>query len=149
MLDKQDLQAITQLMAQLLNQQKLELLNEMAQQKQEIFAEMGRQMAQQKQEIFAEMDRRMAQQKREILDEVFRRMDTQRDEILAESTHRMQVLIDAQITPQFNLLAEQIQTLTETQVPAARVEALETEVSVHRTVIRQINEDLQRLKKAQ
>ena len=76
--------------------------------------------------------------------------DTEKkQEILAESTHNMQVLIDAEIRPQFNLLAEQIQTMMETRVDTARVERLEDEVSVHKMIIRQINEDLQQLKKAQ
>ena len=67
MLEEKDLQAITQLMAQLLTQQK--------------------------QEIMQDIEQKMARQKQEIL---------------AESTHNMQVLIDAEIRPQFNLLAEQI-----------------------------------------
>ena len=108
MLEEKDLQAITQLMAQLLTQQK--------------------------QEIMQDIEQKMARQKQEIL---------------AESTHNMQVLIDAEIRPQFNLLAEQIQTMMETRVDTARVERLEDEVSVHKMMIRQINEDLQQLKKAQ
>ena len=108
MLEEKDLQAITQLMAQLLTQHK--------------------------QEIMQDIEQKMARQKQEIL---------------AESTHNMQVLIDAEIRPQFNLLAEQIQTMMETRVDTARVERLEDEVSVHKMIIRQINEDLQQLKKAQ
>ena len=108
MLEEKDLQAITQLMAQLLTQHK--------------------------QEIMQDIEQKMARQKQEIL---------------AESTHNMQVLIDAEIRPQFNLLAEQIQTMMETRVDTARVGRLEDEVSVHKMIIRQINEDLQQLKKAQ
>ena len=108
MLEEKDLQAITQLMAQLLTQHT--------------------------QEIMQDIEQKMARQKQEIL---------------AESTHNMQVLIDAEIRPQFNLLAEQIQTMMETRVDTARVERLEDEVSVHKMIIRQINEDLQQLKKAQ
>lgn len=119
MLEEKDLQAITQLMAQLLTQQKQEIMQEMAQQKLEIMQDIEQKMARQKQEF------------------------------LAESTHNMQVLIDAEIRPQFNLLAEQIQTMMETRVDTARVERLEDEVSVHKMMIRQINEDLQQLKKAQ
>ena len=95
MLEEKDLQAITQLMAQLLTQQK--------------------------QEIMQDIEQKMARQKQEIL---------------AESTHNMQVLIDAEIRPQFNLLAEQIQTMMETRVDTARVERLEDEVSVHKMMIR-------------
>ena len=108
MVEEKDLQAITQLMAQLLTQQK--------------------------QEIMQDIEQKMARQKQEIL---------------ADSTHNMQGLIDAESRPQFNLLAEQIQTMMETRVDTARVERLEDEVSVHKMMIRQINEDLQQLKKAQ
>ena len=79
MLEEKDLQAITQLMAQLLTQQK--------------------------QEIMQDIEQKMARQKQEIL---------------AESTHNMQVLIDAEIRPQFNLLAEQIHSNTPEPCAAAR-----------------------------
>ena len=98
MLDEKDLLAIGQLMDQKLAQQKQDLLEEMAQQKQDLLGEMARQ----KDDILGEMDRRLIQQK---------------EEILTEATHRMQVLLDAEVKPMFNLLAEDISIIREKMIP--------------------------------
>lgn len=130
MLDEKDLLAIGQLMDQKLAQQKQDLLGEMAQQKQDLLGEMARQ----KDDILSEMDRRLAQQK---------------EEILTEATHRMQVLLDAEVKPMFNLLAEDISIIREKMIPESRVEAVEDDVSVLKASVRQINRELRELKKAQ
>lgn len=119
MLDEKDLLAIGQLMDQKLAQQKQDLLGE---------------MARQKDDILGEMDRRLAQQK---------------EEILTEATHRMQVLLDAEVKPMFNLLAEDISIIREKMIPESRVEAVEDDVSVLKASVRQINRELRELKKAQ
>ena len=58
------------------------------------------------------------------------------------------VLMDAQFTPRFNLLAENQQIILDKMIPVSRVEALEDEVKFLKVVIRQMNEDIQQLKKA-
>ena len=130
MLDEKDLLAIGQLMDQKLAQQKQDLLGEMAQQKQDLLGEMARQ----RDDILGEMDRRLTQQK---------------DEILTEATHRMQVLLDAEVKPMFNLLAEDISIIREKMIPESRIEAVEDDVSVLKASVRQINRELRELKKAQ
>lgn len=73
----------------------------------------------------------------------------QKEEILDEATHRMKVLLDAEVTPKFNLLAEGQQGILDKLVPRSRVDDLEDEVKFLKSIVRQMNEDLQKLKKAQ
>ena len=73
----------------------------------------------------------------------------QKEEILDAATQRMKVLLDTEVTTKFNLLAEGIQDIQEKLVPRSRVDDLEEEVKFMKSIIRQMNEDLQKLKKAQ
>lgn len=76
------------------------------------------------------------------------RLAQQKQEILIETTHRMKVLIENEVTPKFNLLAEGQQDILEKLVPRSRVDDLEDEVKFLKSIVRQMNEDLQLLKKA-
>lgn len=73
----------------------------------------------------------------------------QKEEILTEATHRMKVLLDAEVKPMFNLLAEDISIIREKMIPESRIEAVEDDVSVLKASVRQINRELRELKKAQ
>lgn len=123
MLDERDLMAIGQLIDQ-----------KLAQQKDEIFDRMDQKLEQQKDEIFGRMDQRLEQQK---------------DEILAEATHQMKVLLELEVKPQFNLLAEELSIIREKMIPESRIEAIEDDVAVLKAAVRQINRELRELKKAQ
>ncbi len=79
----------------------------------------------------------MAQQKQEIKTEL-------RQEIMQD----MKVLLDVEVKTQFNLLAEGIQDIQEKLVPRSRVDDLEDEVKFLKSIVRQMSEDLQKLKKA-
>ena len=57
-------------------------------------------------------------------------------------------LMDAEFSKKFDLLAEGIQDIQEKLVPRSRVDDLEDEVKFLKSVVRQISEDLQKLKKA-
>lgn len=57
-------------------------------------------------------------------------------------------LMDAEFGPRFNLLAEGQRDILEKLVPRARVDDLEDEVKFLKSIVRQMNEDLQKLKKA-
>ena len=72
----------------------------------------------------------------------------QKQEILDEATHRMKVLLDTEVQTKFNLLAEGQQDILERLVPRSRVDDLEDEVKFLKSVVRQMNEDIQQLKKA-
>ena len=156
MLDEKDLQAI----AQLMNQQKLDILEVMdqklAQQKQDIFGVMDQKLAQQKQDIFEVMDQKLAQQKQDILGETNKLMDQklarQKKEILSETAHQMKTLIDLEVTPKFNLLAEGLQNVNdrldrlttpeEFEIMGSRMDTLELVVKKH-------SREIAELKKAQ
>ena len=73
----------------------------------------------------------------------------QKEEILTEATHRMKVLLDAEVRPMFNLLAEDISIIREKMIPESRIEALEDDVSVLKASVRRINQDIRELKQAQ
>ena len=79
----------------------------------------------------------MAQQKQEIKTEL-------RQEIMQD----MKVLLDVEVKTQFNLLAEGIQDIQEKLVPRSRVDELEDEMKFLKSIVRQMSEDLQKLKKA-
>lgn len=80
------------------------------------------------------MDQRLAQQKQEILD---------------ETTQRMKVLLDTEVTPKFNLLAENQKIMLDKLAPKSELEELRSEVSVLKLAIRSINQEIAELKKAQ
>ena len=57
-------------------------------------------------------------------------------------------LMDAEFSKKFDLLAEGIQDIQEKLVPRSRVDDLEEEVKFLKSVVRQISEEVQALKKA-
>lgn len=57
-------------------------------------------------------------------------------------------MMEAYFEPKFNLLAEGQKEIREMLVPRSRVDDLEEEVRFLKSVIRQISEDVQKLKKA-
>lgn len=122
MLDEKDLHAIAQMMDTKLSQQKRDILDETSQQIQGI--------------------------KAEILDETSQQMQSMKAEILDETTHRMKVLLNTEVQTKFNLLAEGQQDILNQLVPRSRVEELEDEVKFLKSVVRQINDEVQALKKA-
>lgn len=75
-------------------------------------------------------------------------LNKQKQEILAETMHNVKVLIENEVAPKFSLLAEGQQTILETLAPKSKVDDLEEEVKFLKVVVRQLGEDLQKLKKA-
>ena len=148
MLDERDLLAIGQLMEQKLTQQKQEILEVVSQQKQEILEVVSQQkqellevISQQKEELLGGIGR----QKQELLGE----MGRQKEEILTESTHRMKVLIESEFQQQFNLLAEDLAMIREKMVPESRMEEAEDDIIVLKSAVRQINQEIREMKRAQ
>lgn len=62
---------------------------------------------------------------------------------------RLGVVVESEIMPQFNLLAEGQQTLLQSLAPRSRVEQLEEEVGILKTAIRALSQDVDELKRAQ
>lgn len=134
MLDKQDLQAIAQLMD-----------DKLSMQRQETMHDVKSLMAEQKQEIMHDVKSLMTEQKQDIMHDVKSLMTEQKQEIM----HEVNVLIENLVIPKFNLLAEGQQAILEKLVPRSRVDELEDEIKFLKIIIRQINDDVQTLKKAQ
>ena len=129
MLDEKDLQAIAQLMAGL--EQRME--QKLSQQKQEIAGEVQSLMAQQKQEITGEVKSLMAQQKLEIIGE-------------------MKVLLEAEVTPKFNLLADGLAAVNEKlkALPDPELmDKMQDELDLHHQMLKIHTDEIKRLKKAQ
>lgn len=125
MLDEKDLLAIGQLLDQKLEEKLEQKLEEKLEQKLEEKLD---------QKLEEKLNQKLAQQK---------------EEILTEATHRMKVLLDAEVKPMFNLLAEDISIIREKMIPESRIEALEDDVSVLKSSVRRINQDIRELKQAQ
>lgn len=61
----------------------------------------------------------------------------------------MRVIVESEITPKLNLLADGQKTLLETLAPKSRVEELEEEVDFLKSIIKLHSEQIAELKKAQ
>lgn len=70
------------------------------------------------------------------------------DSSIQESESRMMAYFESAILPKFNLLADGQAPILEKLVPRSRVDELEEEVKFLKSFVRQMNEDLQKLKKA-
>ena len=85
-----------------------------------------------------------------MLDEKdFRVLADLMDQKISESESRMAAFFEASIAPKFDLLADGQAAIQEKLVPRSRMDDLEDEVRFLKSVIRQMNDDLQKLKKAQ
>ena len=67
---------------------------------------------------------------------------------IEESENRMKVMMESYFDPKFNLLYENQQIMMEQLAPRSRVDDLEDEVKFLKSVVRQMNDDIQKLKKA-
>lgn len=72
------------------------------------------------------------------------RLEQQQSEVAKNTI----VLMDAEFSKRFDLLAEGQQDILERLVPRSRVDDLEDEVKFLKSIVRQMNEDIQQLKKA-
>lgn len=61
---------------------------------------------------------------------------------------RLGVVVEADILPKFNLLADGQKTLLEALAPKSRVEALEEEVDLLKAVVRSMSREIEELKQA-
>jgi hypothetical protein len=64
------------------------------------------------------------------------------------SENRTKVMMESYFDPKFNLLYENQQIMMEQLAPRSRVDDLEDEVKFLKSVVRQMNDDIQKLKKA-
>lgn len=96
------------------------------------------------QKIIEVLDTKLAKQKDEIMQAVDEKL-TATEQRISKNTV---MLMDAEFKPRFDLLAEGQKDILEKLVPRSRVDDLEEEVKFMKSIIRQMNDDLQKLKKA-
>ena len=69
-------------------------------------------------------------------------------EKITEAENRMKVMMESYFDPKFNLLFENQQIMMEQLAPRSRVDELEDEVKFLKSIVRQMNDEIQQLKKA-
>ena len=87
---------------------------------------------------------KMLEKHSEMLEKLDRRMDS-----LDERQTKTEIILENTIVPRLDALAEGQKALMEALAPKSRVEALEEEVDLLKTVIRSLSRDVAELKKAQ
>lgn len=106
----------------------------------------------QKKEIMEETSRMLGDQKKEIMEETSRMLADQKTEIM----HEVVALMEVEVRPKFDLLAEKMDLLAEKLLPPEEVEDLDSRVDVLEAVTRRnvreigrISRELEDLKRAQ
>ena len=89
------------------------------------------------------MDKKLSQQKQEILLEMASKLEPIKSEVTG-----IKLALENVIQPQIDGLAENQQIILEKLVPRSRVDELEDEMKFLKVIIRQMNEDIQKLKAA-
>ncbi len=71
------------------------------------------------------------------------------DQRISESENRMKVLIDQEVTPKFNLLAENQAIMMEKLEKLDEMEIMDTRLTALEAMVKKLNREVQQLKKAQ
>ena len=71
------------------------------------------------------------------------------DQRISESENRMKTLIDQEVTPKFNLLAENQAIMMEKLEKLDELETLDIRVTTLEAAVKKLNREVQQLKKAQ
>ena len=91
----------------------------------------------------------MEKQKQDIMSETKGLLAQQKQEILDETTQRMKVLLDTEVTPKFNLLAENQSIMMEKLERLDDMEVMGTRITALEAMVKKLNRDVEKLKKAQ
>ena len=152
MLEKQDLQAI----AELMKQQKTEIIGEMDNKLNSLEERIDGKLNSLEERIDGKlnsleerMDNKLNSLEERMdnkLNSLEERMDGKLLQQKTEIINEVKVLIENEVTPKFNLLAEGQQAILEQLAPKSRLENLEDEVNLLKIVIKQMNEEINALK---
>lgn len=77
------------------------------------------------------------------------KLEKQKQEILDEGTRRMKLLLDSEVTTRFNLLAEGQQTILEKLEHLDDMEVMDTRITALEAMVKKLNREMEKLKKAQ
>ena len=91
----------------------------------------------------------MEKPRQDIMSETKGLRAQQKQEILDETTQRMKVLLDTEVTPKFNLLAENQSIMMEKLERLDDMEVMDTRITALEAMVKKLNRDVEKLKKAQ
>lgn len=141
MLEKQDLQAI----AELMKQQKTEIIGEMDNKLNSLEERIDGKLNSLEERMDGKLNS-LEERMDNKLNSLEERMDGKLLQQKTEIINEVKVLIENEVTPKFNLLAEGQQAILEQLAPKSRLENLEDEVNLLKIVIKQMNEEINALK---
>ncbi len=147
MLDERDLQAIAQLIDSKLQESEQRTMGAIKESEQRTMGAI-RESEQRTMGAIRESEQRTMGAIKESEE---RTMQRTTDAIRESEQRTMQgaaALMESYFEPKFQLLAEGIQSLQETQIPRERFENLEEEVAFLRTIVRQHSREIEKLKHA-
>lgn len=87
----------------------------------------------------------MEKQKQEIMSETKGLLSQQKQDIM----HDVKTLLDAEVTPRFNLLAENQSIMMEKLERLDDMEVMDTRITALEAMVKKLNRDVEKLKKAQ
>ena len=71
-------------------------------------------------------------------------MERQKQEILDETTQRMKVLLDTEVTPKFNLLAENQSIMMEKLERLDDIEVMDTRITALEAMVKKLNREVEK-----
>lgn len=125
MLDEKDLQAIAKIMDEKIASSEERMTGKIMEPEERMTAK----IMESEERMTGRMDQKLAEQKQDLI-------------------QCMNVIIESDIMPKFNLLADGIKDIQEKLVPRSRVDDLEDEMKFLKLMCRQMAEDIAKLKKA-
>lgn len=125
MLDEKDLQAIAKIMDEKIASSEERITGKIMESEERMTAK----IMESEERMTGRMDQKLAEQKQDLI-------------------QCMNVIIESDIMPKFNLLADGIKDIQEKLVPRSRVDDLEDEMKFLKLMCRQMAEDIAKLKKA-
>ena len=125
MLNEKDLQAIAKIMDEKIASSEERITGKIMESEERMTAK----IMESEERMTGRMDQKLAEQKQDLI-------------------QCMNVIIESDIMPKFNLLADGIKDIQEKLVPRSRVDDLEDEVKFLKLMCRQMAEDIAKLKKA-
>ena len=125
MLDEKDLQAIAKIMDEKIASSEERITGKIMESEERMTAK----IMESEERMTGRMDQKLAEQRQDLI-------------------QCMNVIIESDIMPKFNLLADGIKDIQEKLVPRSRVDDLEDEMKFLKLMCRQMAEDIAKLKKA-
>ena len=144
MLDKKDMQAVSELMDEKLGGSE----GRMSRVIDEKISASEERMSRVIDEKISASEERMSQVIDEKISASEERMSRVIDERVGAAERRMQVLLENTVNPRFDLVMEALAGIREQLVPRSRVDDLEDEVKFLKTVVRQMAERVSALERA-